>query len=360
MSATWNDALAELTQFFGGGRYRIVRTDVGADGSLTFCVDGPLHRAWFRYDDRGLVPSVPEHDPKLSLSGWLATSGRSAQVLAYRPGRRLVLLDDGGPERKIIKGYRRRRSYDAARRHGEVARTAAGSFRVPAILRHDRERSAVVFEWIGGEPLKLAESEVEDAFRLGTTLARFQAAAVPKGFSSFGPIEELRVLETWRSKLERIDRGLPARWLEVARELEEQAALLPEPVWGLAHRDLHDGQLARTDRGLVLFDLDLACRADVTLDPANLLAHFSLRGLQGLHGADENSVHLLGEAFLDGLDRERDPGFWPRLRFYQATSFLRLALVYALRPRWAHLSEELVHLGRRCSEELARSGSRTC
>ena len=38
--------------------------------------------------------------------------------------------------------------------------------------------------------------------------------------------------------------------------------------------------------------------------------------------------------------------YTPMLRFYEASTFLRLALVYALRPRWNHLVPGLVDLGR--------------
>ena len=121
----------------------------------------------------------------------------------------------------------------------------------------------------------------------------------------------------------------------------------------LTHRDLHDRQLLVTGRGLALLDFDLLCRADATLDAANLLTHLSLRALQGVRGADETSVHACGRALLDGLDRSEEPGFWEKLRFYQATTYLRLALVYRLRPRWRRLCGDLVALGRQCVDELA-------
>ena len=40
-----------------------------------------------------------------------------------------------------------------------------------------------------------------------------------------------------------------------------------------------------------------------------------------------------------------DEEFVTRLRFYRATAFLRLALVYVIRPRWHGLAPRLVHLG---------------
>ena len=54
--------------------------------------------------------------------------------------------------------------------------------------------------------------------------------------------------------------------------------------------------------------------------------------------------------FLLGLARNEEPGFWERLRFYQATTFCRLALIYELRPNWSPLVPDLVTMGMRCLE----------
>ena len=63
-----------------------------------------------------------------------------------------------------------------------------------------------------------------------------------------------------------------------------------------------------------------------------------------------------GEAFMEGLGWENDAAFWARLRFYEATSFLRLALIYSLRPRWKHLHGQLTEMGSLCLEEFAQDG----
>ena len=92
----------------------------------------------------------------------------------------------------------------------------------------------------------------------------------------------------------------------------------------------------------------------MALDVANLLAHLELRMLQRLRGCTEESCAVLGEALLEGLGHQGDPEFSAALRFYQATTFLRLASVYAVRPRWAMLFGPLVDRARLCRRDLER------
>ena len=77
--------------------------------------------------------------------------------------------------------------------------------------------------------------------------------------------------------------------------------------------------------------------------------------MQGFEGVDDRVAEACGAAFLDGLDRSGDP-FWGRLRFYQCTAYLRLALVYLLRPRWVEITPMLVTLAKKCLEEQTRIG----
>jgi hypothetical protein len=63
---------------------------------------------------------------------------------------------------------------------------------------------------------------------------------------------------------------------------------------------------------------------------------------------------MCGAQLLEGLGRNDEAGFWERLRFYQASSFCRLALVYTLRPCWAALVPLLVRMGERSLDDLRR------
>lgn len=349
MSAPLATALAALEQVFHGLE-EVLRVDVAEDGSLGLTALGAGTTRWFTHDPRGLVECFPARDGKIPLARWLA-GRRDWRVLSYRPGRRVVVLTTG--ERpSVLKGHKRGRSERAAERQriAEAAMTR-GSFRVPHLLRRDAEHDALVFEFLQGHEVELDATHVAAYARLGKELALFQEERAATRLESFGVREEFAVLERWRQKVLAATDALPAGWSSAAERLEQCAAALPEPHLGLCHRDLHDRQVHLHGRETALLDFDLLCRADVALDPGNLIAHLRWRALQGLHGADAASAHTLQSAFLAELGREREPGFGARLSFYTASAWLRLALVYSLRPRWSARVPELVSLARATLDE---------
>ncbi len=346
-------ALDELAVSTRLSARQVKRVDVDDAGGLQLCVlDNEIPR-WFTFDDRGLVERRPKNDDALPLGRRLSGEER---VLSYRPGRRMVVERETPGGRLIVKGYRTGRSDQALRRHRAAEKALSrGALCISPLRAHNRDEEALVFESLVGQPLWFDRGGVELCRKLGAALAEFQRAAVEEDLGVFGPLDELGVLKRWREKTERALGELPLGWKEAFARIVELIAELPEVTIGLAHRDLHDGQCLESGEGLALFDFDQLARADVALDPANFLAHLALRALQGGHGADESSSHACGEALLAGLDRNGE-AFWTRLRFYEATTFLRLALVYALRPRWAALAPKLIRYGERCIEDLVRIG----
>lgn len=105
----------------------------------------------------------------------------------------------------------------------------------------------------------------------------------------------------------------------------------------LAHRDFYDKQILMTSDRTILIDFDTLCLSDPALDIGNFLAHLHLAELQNLANAAR-----LGHAFLEGY---RDSGLKPdsgRIDAYIGASLLRLACLYALWPRWAHLPTQLL------------------
>lgn len=351
-------AVRELQQVFPDRSLEIDRVDVDASGYLQLTARTSLGERWFTHDDRGLIEHLPLTDTEIPLARKLADGQASPwRTISYRPGRRIVIETDLDGVRSILKGYKQRRSSKAALNH-RIAEEAMEqkSFRVPRLVRHDTENETLVFERLEGEPFHVDEASVETCFRIGARLAAFQQHPRAVELKTFGPREELGVLDAWRRKAFAGAGGLPDEWSETRTRVEAAVERLPSAEWGLCHRDLHDGQVLLVDGQPALLDFDLLCRGDVALDPANLLAHFSLRSLQRFRGADEGTVRACGEALIDGLDRQQDDAFWSRLRFYQATSFLRLALVYRLRPKWSKLSGSLVELGKRCLEDQLRIG----
>ncbi len=54
---------------------------------------------------------------------------------------------------------------------------------------------------------------------------------------------------------------------------------------------------------------------------------------------------------IEGRGLSGGPQFLERLRLYQASTFLRLALLYSIRPRWAQLTPTLLAYARRSLED---------
>lgn len=343
--AGYEAASVDLERIEVNGNGIVLLHLVRPDGGHWLSVDGEVVRELSPRLDRSL-PILSRLEDEIEEKRW--------EVLSYRPGRRVVLADSS----TVIKGYRARRSTAAATRQrlAEAAARAPGSFRVPHLLGHCSGTSSLRFERIFGDAVTISAQSSENFFSVGCALRAFQECATETGdgeeLAVFGARDELAVLDRWAEKTVYAKGCIHESWRRAREQLESQCIVLPPSELVLSHRDLHDRQLSKTSEGIALLDFDLACRAETALDPANLLAHLSLRALQRVGGAEEPAAQLCGQALLDGLDRSEDPGFWSRLRFYQATTFLRLALVYGFRPQWSELCSDLTELGRRCLAEM--------
>lgn len=346
-------ALELLSERLGGAETAacVERVGLGEDGRLDLEVALDATRRWFRLAHGTLSELSPALDSRLAV----APAARRARVLAWRPGRRMVLDSPPGAE-GVLKGYRPRKVTVAARRHRlGAAATREGGFRVARILNERPREHALLFERLDATPLSVAREHSETHYRVGMALARLQGAPASPELERFLASDELALLRTLASRTQAAAGALPGGWRELLSALEACEARAGTDELVLCHRDLHDGQLALDGDGrVVLFDLDTLCRAHPALDPANLLAHYALRQLQGIRGADAAGVSEVAEALIEGYQPER-PGFWGALRFYQATSLLRLSLVYLVRPRWSALAEELVRLAERCLEQQGAS-----
>lgn len=280
------------------------------------------------------------------------------RVLSWRPGRRVTWIATSTQE-LVHKGYRKSRFVEALSRLERVqglARTHGG-LRPPRIWSRAGSIAAYAMERVEGSTPAIGTGDVDVWAQVGMGVRALQVNVDRSGLPVHDAAAELDVLHTLAARVGAVVDCLPAGWAEVLRRLSALEVSASEPV--TAHRDLHDGQLVLGERGLTLLDFDLLCAADPALDLANLTAHMQLRALQDQHSATPHSTtqdgadacaRVLLEAYLP-VDSER---FHDTLRFYQGATFLRLALIYRLRPRWTGLVDTLVSLAARCAEERVR------
>lgn len=323
-------------------------------GAVTWAELSAPGSTWVRIEGAELSVCEVEADRRLPLARALPALRACADVtlLAYRPERRLVLRVRDERGSRVVKGVRPGRLAEIARRHRLAERVwARAPLRAPVLLEVDAERAAFALSDEAGRALDLGRRDEDAFFRLGAGLRALQACDQGARLPVHGPGDELALLDGLSSGVRGLGRALPTGWIALRDALGRACAALPAVEASLCHRDLHDGQVLVAPDDLVVLDFDLLCRADPLLDAANLVVHLKLRELQGLCGADDRTVSTCGGELLEGLDREREAAYRQRLRFYQAATFLRLALLYGLRRRWRHLDRELVSRARRCLDD---------
>lgn len=337
---------------------QLVRADRAGDDVLLTFRAGRGH-LWVRCSEgkgqgEGEVETLSlQRDEALPIAARLQEVARSGplEVLSYRPGRRLTLRQDTARGPRVLKAYRRKRFEGAIQRHVTAALAVEGSsFRVPPLTGRDDALACLTMRDLGRAELQLARLSPQWFARVGRALRSFQAMRPDIRLPGHGLAEELAVLDRARRDAEFLTGAIPDGWDQARAALERVGERLEPRRPVLTHRDLHDGQLhpAEDDStGIGLLDFDLLCTADPALDVANLSAHLELRALQGR--VDEARAQAWSEAFCAGHGCATGE---PWFRLLRAAALLRLALVYLVRPRWAHLSPELTRRAGRMEEAL--------
>lgn len=300
------------------------------------------------------------------------------RLISHRPGKRAVIrLTDG----TFAKCVRRGRT-DAIIAGQTRAEAFSTGFILPHVIRVDE--STVVLSRVPGvelhDPSGLGENwqrawaQALDAWTLAGSGP--EAASVPV----HSPDAEVRVLEDWRDRAagllaradvsgstlldavdalipeirgELLDSGAPSDRGErsaasdgdrsTASAGEREAATVTARNWGPIHRDLHDKQIMWDPvAGPGLLDVDTACRGERELDLGNLSAHAHWRTHQGIWSKSH------AEAVLREISRVTSAaGLEPaRVRAYERATLVRLACVYAFRPRWVGSVGRLLELAR--------------
>ena len=341
-------ALAALDRAMGWSTEarELERVEVGRDGTLFLTARAEAGARWFAFAEEQLQELLPREDARVPLCKSEASAGNG--IVSWRPGRRICLSGIWKGEACYLKGYRRKRSERAARNHERVASACwrAGTFAVPGVLQHDRGSDALTLSAVPGTPLSVKATRSPAFFRVGRAIGMLQRDVEIEGLEHHGTEQELAVLEDLARRVEPTLGGLPEGWEEAAARLA--ATDPPDGPSVACHRDLHDGQLLGAPNAVGLLDFDLLCAGHPLLDLGNLTAHLRLRALQGLDGSTHPDADDCAHAVLEGYVLDLSSDDRDALRFFQASTFLRLALVYALRPRWSGLAPQLTHLAGRC------------
>lgn len=107
------------------------------------------------------------------------------------------------------------------------------------------------------------------------------------------------------------------------------------------HRDFYDKQVLYSPGRTTLLDYDSIASGDSAQDIGNFTAHLILRSLQEpVHSQNiRNGLEAFEHEY--GL---ADESLAVRKRLWQSVTLLRLACLYALRPKWQRLAIELIRI----------------
>lgn len=269
--------------------------------------------------------------------------GPGTTLVVHRPERRAVVRREAPAATTYLKMVR-------PGRLPAVVGSVEG-LGTPAVVDHDPATGTIEHAALPGTSLHemlddpaFPEADVVAAFAAtGAAVRRLHGAVPPVAARSHDAAAEAGVAARWAEHA-LVHRVLaPVEAERVRAQAAEVASLLrrhPAPGPGaLIHRDLHDKQVLVTATGDVgILDLDTLARGDAALDVANLVVHLELRALQGHCGP--GLARAAADAFFDGYRPDR--GLRERLAAYAAASRLRLACVYAFRPRWSRLGGRLL------------------
>lgn len=270
---------------------------------------------------------------------------RGARLVAHRPERRGVVRqawpDGGQTYTKLVP----------TQRIGQVvrgARLTLPGVETPRVTHVDERLGAVTFEALPGRPLfELLGDASPDTARIdgigravGEVVARLHRVEPPAGLPRHDAAAELAVTRRWvrlaaqHGLLAHRSQAVEALW----RTARDRLSSLPTGPTAVVHRDLHDKQILVDDTQVGLLDFDLAAAGDPALDLANLLVHLDLRVLQGC------SSRVQAQACARAIRQAYGvrPDVYPRILAYQLTTRIRLACVYAFRPRHAAAAKQLL------------------
>ncbi|WP_134323637.1 phosphotransferase [Cumulibacter soli] len=287
--------------------------------------DGAWNSADTELADAGADPKLPD---LADLSG---------QLLVHRFGKRAVVRREGD----VVKVIRPGRASEIAERARQGRRIASDAgLMAPEVLRVDG--GIVSFSVLPGRSLHDlgADTSLTEWSALWSRWAKAWPA-LTRGESTGLPVHtathEAQALRRWSSLADEFA-ALPRTLLAGLHRAAER--VMTDLIDGTAqpfvtsHRDLHDKQLLADGEHLGILDFDTAALAEPALDLANLSVHAALRVDQGLWPAQYGAVVRAAVdevAGIVGVDRDR-------FGAYAEATRIRLACIYAFRPRYRELA----------------------
>ncbi|WGW13475.1 phosphotransferase [Saxibacter everestensis] len=288
----------------------------------------------------------PGTDPRLNSLSRFAADG---QVIVHRRGKRAVVRRGEGSYVKVVRRNQAEELADQSRLAAKL--TAGTGFQAPRLLR-------VADDWIehaelpGTSLLQLGMSNASVGQwravweQWANAWPRFVAGGREKLTTAVWPplhdaLREAELLDNAVRKAIAFDVfPVPTERLNLAAGRIIDALLRGESDQHvIAHRDLHDKQIL-VQPGPVgevpigLLDFDTTARSEAALDLANLAVHLEFRYAQGLLSAERWRI---GRRAIDSACAALDvtPS---RFVAYSDATRLRMACLYAYRPRWAGLA----------------------
>jgi len=292
--------------------------DDGAVGELQPADDRELPAAALLGDERRLA------DALRAAVGTIA----APRLIAWRPGRRAVVRVRRGEELLFVK-FLDRKTW----RRATATFAALADAPPPLVFARATqllpELCAYVAPAAPGSSLRdhLARGIAPPWPLVDAALAALARTTTAPSM----PCHDFAAARDATVKMLRKAAPLAPRLLALAERMAACAPPTPGTT-GFVHGDLHDKQIFLAERTAHLIDLEGIGAGDPAFDLANLAEHLRLRALQQT-GADDGSA----DALLDRLQTDVDD----RLR-WRVCVRARLCGVYALRPRWATLTERLM------------------
>jgi len=267
-------------------------------------------------------------------------SDRHSTLIVHRPERRGVVRTRSSGTVVYAKVVRSERLGGVCQRARSVEGRRDLGFQTPRVLHVDQSAGSITFEELGGPSLheslgaSLASRVMPD---VGRALRRLHGAPMDDGSAVHDAAAEVALLER---SVRLIDELGWSGASEARARCESACDRLAAGAIGHAplHRDFYDKQvIIHPAGGLGLLDFDTMAVGEPALDVANMLAHLELRHLQGL--LDRSSLAAAVEGFVAGYAPGAD--LLERLGAYLDSTRVRLACVYALRPRWSAMAASL-------------------